>query len=249
MPTHDWTRVIAGTYHDFHNSWITHLKEALNAGILPAPYYAQGEQRAGNIQPDVLALHETNGEEGITPSPREDGGLVAIAEAPPSVHLSQEASLEAAFYLAKRRSLVIRHASGDRVIALVEIVSPANKHTNSAVEDFLDTVLAALRTGIHVLLIDPIPPSKYDPHGLHTLIWEELGEPTVSLPVDRPLTLVSYRAGSSIAAYVEPTAVGLALTEMPLLLTRTHYVRTPLEVTYMQAWAGVPERWRRVIEV
>jgi hypothetical protein len=48
-------------------------------------------------------------------------------------------------------------------------------------------------------------------------------------------------------AYVEPTAVGLPLTEMPLFLTKTHYIRTPLEKTYMQAWAGVPERWRRVI--
>ena len=33
MPLHDWARVSAGTYHDFHNSWITHLKEALNAGL------------------------------------------------------------------------------------------------------------------------------------------------------------------------------------------------------------------------
>jgi hypothetical protein len=30
MPMHDWTRVSAGTYHDFHNAWITHIKEALN---------------------------------------------------------------------------------------------------------------------------------------------------------------------------------------------------------------------------
>ena len=36
MPVHDWTRVIAGTFHDFHQGWITHLKEALNNTILPA---------------------------------------------------------------------------------------------------------------------------------------------------------------------------------------------------------------------
>jgi hypothetical protein len=35
---------------------------------------------------------------------------------------------------------------------------------------------------------------------------------------------------------------------MPLFLTKTHYVHVPLEKTYVQAWAGVPERWRRVIE-
>ena len=56
MPIHDWTRVSAGTFHDFHNSWITHLKEALNAGLLPQSYYAMGEQQAGDVGPDILTL-------------------------------------------------------------------------------------------------------------------------------------------------------------------------------------------------
>lgn len=249
MPMHDWTRVIPGVYHAFHNSWITHLQEALNEGTLPKPYYALGEQRAGETGPDVLALRETNGD-GKQPETggREGNGLVAVADTPPRVHMAQEARREAAFYLAKRRTLVIRHASGDRIVALVEIVSPANKHNRSAVEDFVDKVLSAIKTGIHVMVIDPFPPSKHDPHGLHGLIWEELGEPPFELPADRPLTMVSYLANTSIFAYVEPTRIGLPLTEMPLFLTKTHYVRTPLEGTYMQAWAGVPERWRRVIE-
>jgi len=33
MPMHNWTRVSAGTFHDFHNAWITHIKESLNAGL------------------------------------------------------------------------------------------------------------------------------------------------------------------------------------------------------------------------
>jgi hypothetical protein len=174
--------------------------------------------------------------------------LFAVAEAPPRVLLAQEARREAAFYLSKRRTLVIRHANGDRIVALIEIVSPANKHNRSAVDDFVDKVLSALKTGIHVMVIDPFPPSKHDPQGLHALIWEELGEPPFELPSDRPLTMVSYLANTSFFAYVEPTRVGLPLTEMPLFLKKTHYINTPLEETYMQAWAGVPERWRRVIE-
>ena len=55
MPLHDWTRVSAGTYHAFHNAWITHLQEALNEGLLPNPYYALGEQRAGDTGPDLCA--------------------------------------------------------------------------------------------------------------------------------------------------------------------------------------------------
>ena len=32
MPVHDWTRVSAGTFHAFHNAWITHIQEMLNDG-------------------------------------------------------------------------------------------------------------------------------------------------------------------------------------------------------------------------
>ena len=53
MPVHAWTRVTAGTFHDFHNAWITELRNALNGGVLPAGYYALGEQHTGDVSSDV----------------------------------------------------------------------------------------------------------------------------------------------------------------------------------------------------
>ncbi len=44
MPVHDWTRVEAGVFHDFHNAWISELRGALNEGLLPTGYYAMSEQ-------------------------------------------------------------------------------------------------------------------------------------------------------------------------------------------------------------
>jgi hypothetical protein len=35
MPIHDWTRVDAGLFHDFHQSWTVALCNALNSGVLP----------------------------------------------------------------------------------------------------------------------------------------------------------------------------------------------------------------------
>lgn len=55
MPVHDWSRVKAGIFHDFHNAWITHLKEALNGGLLPEGYYALSEQHVGRVITDILA--------------------------------------------------------------------------------------------------------------------------------------------------------------------------------------------------
>ncbi len=57
MPVHDWTRVDAGTFHTFHTSWITHLMEAFNGGLLPTNYYALSEQVATRMQADPLTLH------------------------------------------------------------------------------------------------------------------------------------------------------------------------------------------------
>lgn len=44
MPVHAWKLVPVRVFLSFHGSWITHLTEALNAGILPAGYYAMSEQ-------------------------------------------------------------------------------------------------------------------------------------------------------------------------------------------------------------
>ena len=98
-----------------------------------------------------------------------------------------------------------------------------------------------------MLVIDLHPPTKHDPRGIHGVVWDELLADPYEPPPDLPLTMASYCAKSPVKAYVEPVAVGSGLIDMPIFLTRTHYILVPLEKTYAQAWAGVPERWRRVI--
>jgi hypothetical protein len=249
MPVHDWTRVSAGTFHAFHNSWITHLQESLNGGVLPEDYYALGEQRSGDIGPDLLTLH-TQGDCGDwRPTWQDnDSGMIAVAERPPKVSMAPEAVTDAAFYLAKRRSIAIYHCTGDRIVALIEILSPGNKHSERTVNNFLDKAAAALREGYHLLVVDLFPPGRHDPHGIHGLMWEYINDEVWQAPGELPLTLASYCAKSPIAAYVEPLCAGRTLPDMPLFLTPEHYINVPLECTYLAAWRGLPERWRRVIE-
>ena len=256
MKIHDWRRVGAGTFHHFHNAWITHLCEALNAGRLPKDVYALGEQQTSDFGPDVVALHL--GFQDLSGSPPyeppsgsdtdHDGGMVAVAEAPPVVRLAVEAGEETEYYLAKRRSVVIRHSSDDRVVAFIEIVSPANKHSPDRVHEFCEKVVTALKEGVHVLVMDLLPNTKAASEGMHGAIWDELLAGNYDAPADSPQTLASYCAKRPIKAFVEPTAVGRELIDMPLFLTPTHYVSVPLGATYLQAYAGVPERWRSVIE-
>jgi hypothetical protein len=56
MPLHDWTRVPAGLFHHFQQSWSIRIADTLNAGRLPKGVAALVEQRAGPRQTDVLAI-------------------------------------------------------------------------------------------------------------------------------------------------------------------------------------------------
>ena len=237
MPMHDWTRVDDGIYHDFHSAWITELRKVLNTGVLPKGYYALSEQHAGEFGPDVLTLR-------VPDSPgnaenMEDEGGIAIAAAPPKVELTATTDLRS--YVAKRRTIVIRHRSRDRVVAMIEIVSPGNKKSREQIDKFVRKAVRAVASGVHVMVVDPFPPGKRDPNGIHGVIWSELEDDSYKQPVDRPLTLVSYLAGPVNTAYVQSFAVGDSLTVMPLVLSTETYVPLPLEPAYMDAWVGTPE--------
>lgn len=246
MPIHDWTRVTAGTWHDFHLAWIAEIRNALNSGILPASYYAQAEQIAGPLGPNVLTLPEPDvlihGDAG---PPSINNGL-AVSVAPPRMRLTAEA--EMGDYVLKRCTLVIRHASGDRIIALLEIVSPGNKAARHALRSFVEKAVEALYRGFHLLVIDLFPAGPRDPNGIHGAIWSEFCEASFELPAGEPLTLAAYSAGPRKRYYVEPTAVGRELIDMPLFLKEDIYVNVPLEATYQAAYRGVPRRWQRVLE-
>lgn len=240
MPVHDWTCVNAGTFHHFHQAWITSLSDALNAGVLPEGYYAMAEQVAGRPHPDVLALEEVEGWKAW--SERDDtDGAVAVAEHPPKVRYTLEA--EAAIYAAKTDRIALYHASGDRVVAFLEIVSPGNKHSQVAIRQLLDKLADALEQGLHLLVIDLLPPGRHDPNGLHAAFWGA----TPGVTANQPLSLAAYRADTCPTAYFEPLTVGDFLRDMPLFLTPDRYVNVPLEATYQTAWHGVPQRWKRVI--
>jgi len=244
MPVHDWTRVKAGIFHDFHASWIVSLKAALNDGLLPPGYYAMAEQIAGESIPDVLTLQASA---PFPPGTRPGEGWLAVADAPPRVAIVAEAE-EVEEYARRQRTLVIRHSSGDEVIALLELVSLGNKQSRAMLRRFVEKVQGALFQGIHLLIIDLYPPGRNDPEGIHGSIWDELqAEPYVA-PADRPLTLAAYEARTLIRAYVEPIAVGAILPDMPLFFTEGRYINVPLERTYGQAYATIPERWRQVVE-
>jgi hypothetical protein len=244
MPIHDWTRVDAGIFHDFHLSWIAELKRSLNRGLLPSGYYALAEQITGGLGPDVLTLERPV--VGSLSAESAPSGGIAVANSPPRARF--HARTEVDIYAKKAKAIVIRHRSGHEVIAMVEIMSPGNKANRRDLAAFVQKADQTLLAGIHLVIVDLFPPSKPDPKGIHRAIWGDDREGDFALPADKPLTCVSYVGYPEVEVYLDPVAVGDCLPEMPLFLTPEIYVPLPLDATYQSAWEAVPSVWQEVLE-
>jgi hypothetical protein len=238
MPIHDWTRVDAGTFHDFHQGWTIEIRNRLNSGILPDGYFAMADQRVSGPEPDIVALRLR--------SPQPSGGL-SVAVTPPRIQQAARVETEAALYARKANRIAIRQGLG-RVVAMIEILSPGNKDSKHAVAAFIAKAIDFIRNGLHFLMIDPFPPGPRDPDGIAQAIWDELaGEPFARRPADKPLSVAAFDAGEPLTAYVDSVAVGEPLPEAPLFLAPGWYVNVPLEQTYMASWGVTPAPIRDLV--
>src|SRR5205085_1200503 len=163
MPIHDWTRVDAGIFHAFHHSWIEEIARALNRGVLPEDYYALPEQQTAGFGPDVLTL-QGKPRDTTDPSLAEDSDSTktGVLERPKTRF---KIETEAEFYRRKKSWIVVRHVSGDRVIAVVEIVSPGNRMKRNALRAFVNKACELLEPRVHLLILDLFPPCKRAPNG------------------------------------------------------------------------------------
>ena len=246
MPVHDWTRVVAGNFHDFHQRWITAVCNSLNNGRMPDDYYAMSEQVAEGSRPDVIAL-EARDLDASNWDPENMGArAIAVLDHPPRVKYTEEQERE--IYAESADRVAVYHANGDRVVAYIEIISPGNKHSPLEVKKFIEKCNDALERGVHLLIIDILPPGKHAPQGIHAALWNYRYSESHGVTAEEPLGLSSYRVDDVPRAYFQPLAVGQTLPDMPVFLTPRHYVNVPLELTYAESYRGVPERWKRVIE-
>lgn len=239
MPIHDWSRIDPGTFHNFHQIWSVELANRLNAKALPDGFFAMIEQKVPLPEPDVVTLS--------TAAPRDlpRGGIATLTR--PEAKIVERA--EDDYYVRKANRIAIHHGRG-RIVAVVEFVSPGNKHSVTAFSGFVRKAGDFLRAGVHLLIVDLFPPTRRDPNGVHEAIWSEISPTEYQQPADAPLTAVSYFAGSEPAAFVEPLALGQSLPPLPLFLgsDELEYVPCPLEETYQSTWASLPQVLRDAVE-
>ena len=257
MPVHDWKRVKAGIFHDFHQKWNVTVCDALNDGLLPEDYYALVEQNAteedddgGGRRPnlDVLTLGRLGEDlDGPPVAPRDDfdlGNATALVDAPPRTRITIAG--DAATYAERRKTVVVRHAvRDDRPVALLEIASPGNKDRPSSVAAFVGKCEAAFAAELHLVVIDVHPPRRHDPGRLPATVADAVG---LAFDEGIEVAAASFEADFTPRAYADPFADGEDLPVLPLFYKSGWYVNLDLQATYDAAFARVPRRWRQVLE-
>lgn len=197
MPIHVWTRVPAGLFHDFHQSWVVGIAQALNDGLLP-------------------------------------DGLCALIDVPDPPPKSPE--FDESHYARKGNRICIRRGLTD-VVSVLHVMSPGDKRDRRA--KFKECMAGFLSAGVHVLLIDLFPPREL----LHGLANGPFAAPT-----GKDRTVASYRCSDPPEAFIETVAVGDAMPDMPLFLTKEAHIPVPLEVTYMANWKASAKPLRDMLE-
>jgi Protein of unknown function (DUF4058) len=242
MPLHDHSRPPLRNrpqYKSLNAAWGAFICNSLNRGGLPPGYRAYPEVTAGiGLEADV-ATYEDAGR-----SPKGDGnGAVATAVwAPPRpplvvpVDFSDLESIEVK---------VFEDDGGGRLVAAVELVSPANKDRPSHRSDFAAKCAAYLQQSVSILVVDIVTERRTN---LHRPLMDllQLGESAVDA-ITSDLYAVAYRvvaAGerTQLEAWPSALAVGESLPKMPLWLRDDLAVPLDLETSYREVCAslGIP---------
>ena len=106
--------------------------------------------RRGGVVPDVLAVERRRPRRQTT---------VGTATAPLT---RMTIATQGTTLLRRANRIAIRHRMGE-VVCIIEIVSPGNKASRSAVHALVEKTSDFLQAGVNVLLVDPFPPGPRDP--------------------------------------------------------------------------------------
>ncbi len=143
MPLHHWPNSQV-PWRSFHNHWIVRLVEYLNADVLPSGFQARPTELIVGIEPDLLLLQIDDQTEAASQLPSQP----SLGEATTTAILPPPAELPI---------LGIYSAyDTNRLVAVIELVSPGNKDRPEAVQSFVEKVFFLLQEGIHVMVIDII---------------------------------------------------------------------------------------------
>lgn len=230
-----------------HSTWATTMLQRLNGTVLSRRFVARTKVHFGNeIEIDLAA------EENVTNGPAQSngaadhGGVATLTRtyAPPRPAVSEVVAFVATDAFEVQ---VYLRGSGWKLVAAVEIVSPANKDRPSSRRAFVRKCASLLQSGVSVVVLDVVTELSANLHvelvgHLHLPDAYEWASPT-------GLSAVSYRTVQGVLKPEYPVGdervrldmwphaltVGTELPTVPLWLAGDLAVPLELEHTYLAA--------------
>jgi hypothetical protein len=202
--------------------------------ILPPEFRAEEHIHVGpSIEIDVGTFEQ------VDPSPTSTAnGPVAVAVAarpwaPPAAAHTIPAVFPDAFEVK-----IFGLRDGLKLVAAIELVSPANKDRPDVRRAFAAKCASYLHQGVSVITVDIVTTYRANLHN-DTMRLMEVSAP-VDLPADTSLYAVAYRPvernqRGEIDIWPVSFAVGDRLPTLPLRLTRDLFVPVDFEATYQEA--------------
>ncbi len=244
-------------WSSFHAAWTTSITFALNLGRLPVRFEAKPSLHVGtNAEIDVATVEERGslfaGVNGFHPG-GDDGGGVAVA-AEPKVYTAPAPTLTAdnvTFTDTDLFEVQVFSDDGWKLVAAIELVSPANKDRDDTVRTFTVKAASYLQAGVSLVVVDVVAGRSAE---LHDELCDLLELPAAARwRSSTGFSVVSYRTRQDpkrstpttrygkVALDVWPHAVGYGdeLPTVPLWLTPSLAVPLELEPTYTSTCAGL----------
>lgn len=220
-------------WEGFYGGWPTVIVQHLNR-TLPQRYVAAPRVHSGSYVEIDVAAYDTDDTGSLSWQSEENGGVATAVWAAARPSLEVETGLPAANEYGVRVYDVKR---GRRLVAAVEIVSPANKDRPEHRRVFAAKCAALLRRGVSVCVVDVVTVRDFN---LYADLLELLGQHDPSLGAEPPpLYAVSCRwrvrdGAGLLEAWNHPMAMGRPMPTLPLWLTDDLAVPLELEQSYEQ---------------
>lgn len=221
-------------WQGFHGAWPAMIVLAL-APKLPRRYVAEPRvQLGGSAEIDVGTFDEDEASSGLKRGTGngEEGGVATAVWAPPrpTLTLVTDFPAQAAFEVR-----VFDLESGSRLVAAVEIVSPANKDRPEHRRAFVAKCAALLQEQVSVAIVDVVTTRHVNLYGE---LLELIGETDPALAPEAPALYAAACRGTKkdntwlLETWTCPVALGQPLPTLPLWLADNLAVPLELEASY-----------------
>lgn len=216
-------------WESFHSGWATALAAALNDDLLPEGYFAEEHIHIGpRIEIDVTTFAEP-------PATEPSGGAPAAVRQATWTAPAVDAVIPAAFPDTFTVQ-VFDSEGGARLVAAIELVSPANKDRDSHRRAFASKCAGYLAQGVSLVIIDIVTTRHYN---LHDEMMAVIGQPTIPWAGPTWLYATAYRpivrdGRQEIDMWARPLALGQGLPTLPLALNAEIVLPLDLEATYAE---------------